>query len=285
MLVDLWREPDLRFPGLDGARAELVLDALFRLVPERTFRRIPGRETFPWPGRSEWIVKRVHGGEVRDYWHDRLHGRARSPAQREAQNLLELRRLGVKAPRPLLWVEEDDARKRPSLRGQRRGRSALVLETVLHSESLRQRLARSAPHEIRRWLRELLDLVATLHESGWVHRDLYLEHVVLGPDSLVLLDCARARRLGLVRRRWLVKDLAALWHSAPASVPRTERLRFLAAWLARVEPGSARNARAARRRWARAILAKARRLGAHRPRFADPESAEGGLVTAGERAR
>ncbi len=281
MRVDLWRDPDLRIPGLEDAPAERVLDTLFRLVPERTFRRIPGRETFPWPGRSEWIVKRVHGGEARDHWHDRLRGGSRSAARREAENLLELDRLGVKVPRPLLWVEEGDARKRPALRG----RSALVLETVLHSESLRQRLARSSPAEVRRWASELLDLVGTLHRSGWVHRDLYLEHLVLGPDSLVLLDCARARRLGFVRRRWLVKDLAALLHSAPASVSRAERLRFLAAWLARVEPGSARNARAARRRWARAIISKARRLAAHRPRFADPESAEGGLVAAGERAR
>ncbi len=255
------------FTGLAPAG---VLSRIFGLEPERCLRRMPGRETFPWPGRSEWVVKRTRGGEARDHWHDRLRGRSRSPARREAENLAALRAIGVASPRPLLWVEEEAARGHPS----RGGRSALVLETVPHAESLRQRLERAQAPERRSLSRELLDLVVRLHQGGWVHRDLYLEHMVLsaegGRERLVLLDAGRARRPRLFVRRWLVKDLAALLHSTPGTVSRAERLRFLLGWLEDVQ-----GSRAAVRRWARAIERKRRALARHAPRHVDPDSVEG----------
>ena len=272
-----WLAPGVagRLPA--GSAAEL-LELVLRLEPAAWLRRVPGRETFPWPGRGELVVKRFRGGEPRDAWHELLARRQRrSPARREAETLAELRELGLPVPRPLAWVEEPP----PRLPRRGRARSAVLLEHVPHGETLRQRLAR-APHEARRWGEALSELVARLHAAGWAHRDLYLQHLVLAREAapaagaLTLLDLGRARRVAAPGARggtrWLVKDLAALLHSTPAAVGAPQRLRFLARWLERTGRGTGR---AARRAWARRVLAKERRLAAHAPRHVDPGGARG----------
>lgn len=113
--------------------------------------------------------------------------------------------------------------------------------------------------------RRLLDaaarLVARLHAAGFVHRDLYLSHLFIDGDSLRLIDLQRVFRPRWRRRRWVVKDLAALHFSAPPErIGRFERLRFLV-----------RYARACGRRFgtARALAGpvevKARRMARRRP--------------------
>jgi len=265
---------DLELPPELSRSNGACLEALFALAPEAWLRRVPGRETFGWPGDARWVVKRVVGGEPRDYWYERLRGPggARSPARREAENLEQLAADGFAVPRVLAWFEEPAARRHPGFAG-RGGKSALVMERAPHVETLRGRLARSTAVERRRWLAQLARYVGRLHARGWYHRDLYLQHFVLVDSSgasardeaqLVLLDVGRARREPAPRRRWFVKDLAALLHSAPASVTRAERLRFLRAWLAALGP-DAGGARA----WVAAVVAKERRLAAHAPRVID----------------
>jgi len=85
----------------------------------------------------------------------------------------------------------------------------------------------------------LARLVAAFHGAGFVHRDLYLSHVFIQPastgdddkpdkDSFCLIDLQRVFCPTWRRRRWAVKDLAALNFSAPAEqISRPERLRFL----------------------------------------------------------
>ena len=125
---------------------------------------------------------------------------------------------------------------------------------------------------------ELAATVARLHELGWYHRDLYLEHFVVverdGDRELCLLDVGRARRESRPRRRWFVKDLAALCFSAPPSVSRAERLRFLVRWLAH----SGRGGATSRREWARAVLSKVRRMAAHVPRHDPPRAPAQGVA-------
>jgi len=229
---------------------------------------MPGRETFGWPGREELVVKRTSGGEARDWWYELLRDDApRSPGRREAENLLMLRDDGLPAPRALAWVEEREATKHPSLGGRGR-RSAVVMEHVPHARTLRDELAATTADQVRTRLDELARLVANLHDAGWYHRDLYLQHFVARDDdgALVLLDVGRARKEDEPRERWFVKDLAALLHSAPPTIDRPARMRFLRDWLA----GRGLEGTAARRRWARAVLGKERRLAAHAPRHVDP---------------
>lgn len=262
-----------------------LLETLFGLEPDGTWRHVHGRETFPWPGREHLVVKRYEGGEARDWWYERLRDGElpRSPGRREAENLHSLTADGIPVPRVLAWVEEDAARRHPGLAG-RTGRSALVMERIPHEASLRLALTRAPADERVRLGGALLDLVSRLHGRGWYHRDLYLEHVVQRADGeLCLLDLGRARREESPRERWFIKDLAALYISTPGSVPPRARLRFLASWLARrklVTPGLRRR-RSELRRWSRVIEAKGRRMARHAPRAADAD----GAARAGEDAR
>lgn len=232
------------------------LDALLRARPETVLRAVPGRETFAWPGgpSPDLVLKRYRADLARDRWFDRLHGRpGRSPGRREYENLRDLAADGLPVPRALGWAESPD------------GTSLVVMERVPHRINLRKRLLEGEP--AGPWVERIVPLVARLHELGWYHRDLYLQHWIEGPAGLVLLDAGRARRQRRPRRRWFVKDLAALEHSAPRVVGAGPRLRFLARYLdARsIEP------RRERRRWAREVAARARRMAAHLPRHDAPE--------------
>lgn len=91
------------------------------------------------------------------------------------------------------------------------------------------------PAARRRRLDDLARMVGAFHAAGFVHRDLYLCHVFLRPDgSFCLIDLQRVFRPRWRRRRWIVKDLAALNLSTPADrVGPSERLRFLARYLRR----------------------------------------------------
>lgn len=203
----------------------------------RFLRRTQGRETFAAELNGvRVIVKRLSG---------------RGDGRREHDALESLRALGVRVPRPLGWCAE---------RGGA-GRSLVVLEEIEHVWTLREALAaEEAPRRDAR-LAQLAALVARLHDAGWHHRDLYVQHLLVDArdGGLVLIDAGRARRA--LRSRWFVKDLAAVLHSLPACVAPREALRFLARYL------DARGifARSARRRWIARARSKAARIAAHVP--------------------
>ncbi|HEV8113090.1 MAG TPA: lipopolysaccharide kinase InaA family protein [Planctomycetota bacterium] len=245
-------------PLIDDGVAELA--SLLDISPTEFLRRTTGRETFAWtwPPGLRVIVKRTR--QTRAAWPSRRD--VRPGGRREHENLVALAADGLPVPRAVTWCEE---RGRLLLRP---ARSVVVMERIEHRENLKERLARCDEAERRSWSRELVRIVARLHARGWRHRDLYLQHFLIpapeeaGARRLVLIDVGRARRARALSRRWIVKDLAALAHSAPACVGARERLAFLARYL------SARGIedRDERRRFARAILAKAARMRAHVPR-------------------
>ena len=222
-----------RAPRTPSESAPELLEHLLDAEPTTWLRRVPGRETFPWtqPDRPQpdwpqpdwpqpdWIVKRFEG----DAWRERIAdlARRRSPAAREHDNLLALAAAGLPVPRPVGVLE----------RGRR---SLLAMERVPHTETLDQRLARVPRRARRPLLRRLAELTARLHSAGWFHRDLYLVHWILRESTheLVLLDVGRARHRRRPRRRWFVKDLAALASSAPPTITERERRAFLLRYLA-----------------------------------------------------
>src|SRR5690606_32258710 len=108
--------------------------------------------------------------------------------------------------------------------------------------------------ERRALVEAVADLARRLHGAGFWHKDLYLCNLFHAPgEPLGLLDCERVGFApGGPPRRWRVKDLAALDYSARWPT-RTERLRFLRAYLGRPLDEEARQL-------ARAVRAKATRL-------------------------
>ena len=211
----------------------------------RVLRSLPGRETLELGPN---VVKRS-----RERW-----GLGRSPGAVEYQNLRDLARDGIPVPRALSWSAE---RSGPLLLARH---SEVEMERIEHRETLRERLFQAPPAERAQLGEKLLALVVRLHQSGWYHRDLYLQHIVLRGDELVLLDVGRARQGRSVRARWFVKDLAALLHSCPRSVTPRERLRFLRAYLrARGIEG--------RPSWLRAIQRRERRMARHVPKHGETQ--------------
>jgi len=210
----------------------------------RVLRSLPGRETLEL------------GACVEKRCTERWALSRRSPGAIEYDNLRGLALDGIPVPRALSWSSE---RSGP-LRLARR--SVVAMERIEHQETLRERLFRAAPGERRALGEKLLALVVRLHQAGWCHRDLYLQHFVLRGEELVLLDVGRARRGRSLRARWFEKDLAALLHSCPRSVTPRERLRFLRAYLEARGIGP-------RAGWLAAILRREARMAAHRPKHGE----------------
>ena len=115
----------------------------------------------------------------------------------------------------------------------------------------------------RRLIGKLADLARRLHRGGYHHKDLYLCHVFVNQNTpldspLVLIDLQRVGRARWFRRRWVIKDLAALNYSARDEfTTNTDRLRFLLAYLG-VERLDSRA-----RRLLRAVMRKTERIRRH----------------------
>jgi hypothetical protein len=129
-----------------------------------------------------------------------------------------------------------------SMRGPIEKYSFLVTEAVggksLESWANQGPKQREIDQADRRYgARVLGELVRRLHDASLYHRDLYFSHVFLDRDEggaivFRLIDLQRVIRPLLRRRRWAVKDLAALEYSAPYPlVSATDRVRFLCAYL------------------------------------------------------
>ncbi|MFT7543099.1 MAG: tRNA A-37 threonylcarbamoyl transferase component Bud32 [Gammaproteobacteria bacterium] len=229
-----------------------ALSELARLAVSEPLRSGPDRETFIWeaPGGVSRIVKRYDSRRWREALRERLAGQdPRSPGRREYETLLELEQAGVSVPRPIACHEEGAL-------------SLVVMELLEPLVSLRDRLQQN-PELAAQSFEPVLELVQRFHGAGWYHRDLYLDHLVLvgEPERLALIDLERARRDRHPRRRWFIKDLAALLVSTPDEVEPRLCLRFLSRWL----DHHGVQGRRIRRRWLHAVQAKARRMAAHVP--------------------
>ena len=76
-----------------------------------------------------------------------------------------------------------------------------------------------------------------------------------------MIDLQRVRRKAGLRKRWYVKDVAALWHSAPRPpVTRTDAIRFLREYFGVRKLGRREKAFAAR------VTGKAGRIARHSSR-------------------
>jgi len=187
-------------------------------------------------------------------------------ARREAANLGRAAALGVPVPR-VLAVEAP---------GRLFRRESVVVLEAAPGEPLDRALGGLEARARRDVAARLGAIVRRLHEAAVFHRDLYLCHILVdgaAGERLTLLDLARAEPRRLFRRRFRVKDLAALELSArEAGAGRAERVAFLKAYLgegrgsspsASPSASARASARAARRALLRAVVEKAGRMAAH----------------------
>jgi hypothetical protein len=115
----------------------------------------------------------------------------------------------------------------------------------------------------RAMIDELGAFIGRFHRLGYVHRDLYLSHVfydetTLPHDRFQLIDLQRVMKPAWLRRRWMVKDLAALNYSTPRRIATAaDRVRFLRRYLDSQRLGSSG------KRLARRVHAKTNRITRH----------------------
>jgi len=213
--------------------------ALFRLMGEPRAGDEPVRvvqRALPSPGGGQWAVFCKHYSYPSASW--RFWGRA-SKARREFENYALFESLGIRCARRLICLESRDALGR--LTG-----AFLLTEAVpdtLTLEEFAGRPAKDLPAAARRrtrlvLCRQLAGMTRVLHQAGGFHNDLYWRNVLVQgaasqTPTLWWIDCPRG---GLVRQPYLrprkqLKDLAALDLESAGLCRRTERLRFLKAYV------------------------------------------------------
>ena len=256
----------LRRAGLDRVEALLAYrggELVWKRGEERIIERIT-LETAAGPVTC--YLKRHEPMSWRESLTDlaRLRGPV-TPGRREWESILRFRAAGLPTMVPVAAGESGD--------GLRRGRSfsltleveeALPLDRFIRDRLMEDRLDGGVPVPFkRRLIAQVADLARRMHAAGFSHRDFYLCHIFIRPrgdrdPSLSVIDLQRVGRPHRVTRHRRVKDLSALDFSAPASVvTRTDRLRFLLAYLGR----SRLDGRA--RRIAAAVTRKSRRIARH----------------------
>lgn len=138
---------------------------------------------------------------------------------------------GLSVPEPVAYAERgDNPASRESFLLSR------AIEPSMSLEDLAKTWRDERPLVADRWrlLLAVADMVALMHQCGVNHRDLYICHFLLRPETLsavpdlTLIDLHRAQIRLSVPPRWLVKDLGALWFSAADTLPtRRDAYRFI----------------------------------------------------------
>jgi len=188
-----------------------------------------------------------------------------SPARIEWDRISELRRAGFDVPEPVAVGEAAAILGSP--------RQSFLVTREVPGPQLDNLLAGGYPDPHGRGdraardqvLRDVSGMVRRFHASGFYHRDLYLCHLIVAEDERwgrpYIIDLGRVGRQFPPRRRWLIKDLAAMHYSAPTTVTRADRLRFLLNYLCkpRLDPQA--------KRCIREIVAKAEAIASHVPKY------------------
>jgi heptose I phosphotransferase len=162
----------------------------------------------------------------------------KSAGRREWDNIQRLVALGIPNMRPVAFGDEKRFLflERRSFIITERIHGGVPMDGFIR-ENFRPGLSGEALRAMRALLWDLGDLIRKLHCAGFTHMDLYLCHVFVrtaptGERYLHLIDLQRVARRWAFRRRWIVKDLAAVMHSArDLPLSRTDIARIFTAYL------------------------------------------------------
>lgn len=230
-------------PGLDAKLGDYAgaVRGLWSGALGTTVRCVPTRRTVACAFGAQWVFAKWRVGK-----------RRQAAAEWHWLHVLPL--IGLRVPEPIAWL--------------RHGRRTLLVTAGLPGRALDAWAVDAAAEgwmpELVAWAcREVAPLVRQLHERGFAYRDLYWNHLFCadprGGAPAAFLDVERVFRPRWRKQRWLVKDLAGLRASVPVALPERAMLRFLRAYLR--EPMSLH------RRFLRAVVKKASRIRARRPRY------------------
>jgi len=163
------------------------------------------------------------------------HRRRISCASCEVEPIRELPAAGVCTPKIIAYGSQWDALFEK--------RSFIITEKIPGAEALERKLPdcfNDPPttenlKSRRDFIARFAAFIKRFHQTGYCHRDLYFSHIFYRTDgTFYLIDLARAFKPTVLRRRFLIKDIAQIHYSAPASCfSRSDRLRFYLAYTAR----------------------------------------------------
>lgn len=112
--------------------------------------------------------------------------------------------------------------------------SFVLTRALDHCVSLEELCASWQPtlKEKRELIKKIAHITRTLHNNGWVHRDLYLCHFLKDEaDELHLIDLHRMNQPSVCKQRWIIKDLAGLlFSSLDCGLTRSDVMCFLKAY-------------------------------------------------------
>ena len=188
-----------------------------------------------------------------------------SPAHIEWDAISMMRKTGFDVPDPVAFGEEINILGCPR-------RSFIITREVVGKQldhllepgfpNPKELPERQARNQV---LRDVAGMVRRFHSTGFYHKDLYLCHLIVTQDERwgrpFFIDLERVDRDFPPRRRWLVKDLAALYYSAPSTVTKADCLRFLLMYMSKTRVD------AHTKRCVRDIVHKAHKIASHVPKF------------------
>ncbi|MDH3236918.1 MAG: hypothetical protein OEM42_00615 [Deltaproteobacteria bacterium] len=206
-------------------------------LPDRTMTRLTLAAA---EGEQSFFLKR-HFGRMRavDRLRNRISGFHGSWGRKEFEVIEAFRQAGIPTLHPVAAGEE------PAGSG---GRSFLMTAELTGFQPLHQYIqAQYTPplkqpklQEKRDMIQEIAAIARKMHTLGFNHRDFYCGHVFIRVDGGLrewrVLDLQRVDRRRWLRGRWIVKDLAAIYYSAPRPmITRTDCLRFLVHYFGSLE--------------------------------------------------
>ena len=182
-------------------------------------------------------------------------------ARQELENLLLMRRLGIPSAEPCVCAWEKGLNKSSFLWMRDIGENVRLEDLFARGRGSLAAMRRAA-------LTRVAWIARVLHGNGYVHKDFYLGHLFVleselkagvADPTVFLLDVQRVKRVGRWNRRWMLKDLSALYFSALATeFTRREMLRFFVLYLGRGGKAGPKG-----RALLKDIGAKAARIGLH----------------------
>jgi len=233
LVINEEKRSDLSAHGYQGAADFLMQREGITLLRDRD-----GRRNLVLEAGGERYFLKVH--------REKTH-RTPTEGEKEWNNTLSLRRIGVPTPLPAAWGEFGEESFFMSCDEGGAPLDDALRDASLLTPSLRRDLARQAGR-----------LVSLFHRAGFCHHDLYLCHLLLREDRLFLIDLQRVEKKSFFKRHGLVKDLAALLYSSlQAGATAADRIRFYHAYR------GAANLSPPDRRLIRAVEKKAGKIARH----------------------